>query len=89
MPAGRGLDSLQNFGREFLGVINDNVSLEFVRTNPHEIAEQALASGHVFVHLMSFESLDPCKALVAITTDMPMPRPVIKGTISLVLMSHV
>jgi hypothetical protein len=36
---------------------------------------------------VSVEFLDPYKVLVAITTGMP--RPVIKGTISLVLMSRV
>jgi hypothetical protein len=82
-PAAQGLDSLQHFGREFLGVISDKVSLDFCRTSPCEFAERAPASRHVYVLHMSFALLDPSEVHFANCTNRP--RLETNGAISLVL----
>jgi len=68
-PAAQGLDSFQHFCVEYLGVVGDEVSLDFRRTSPHEFAERALASRHVYVLHVSFKFLDPYEAFVAMSTD--------------------
>ena len=52
-------------------MVGDEVSLDFMWTSPHEVAEWASAPRHVSVLHVSFKLLDPSEAFVAISTDRP------------------
>ncbi len=54
MPAAQSLYSLQDFCGESLRVIGDKVRLDFAWASPHERAEGASTTGHVYVIHMSF-----------------------------------
>ena len=69
--AAEGLDSFQHFCSEFIRVVGNDVSLDFVRASPHELAERASTTWCVYVVYVSSELLVSSKARVTIYTDRP------------------
>ena len=59
------------FGREFLAVFGEKMSLDVTRTSPLETAEQAVSRLLVYVLPVPCELLGTPKAFVAIGTDSP------------------
>jgi hypothetical protein len=70
-PAAEALDSFQHFWSEFIRVVGNDVSLDFVRASPHELAERASTTWCVHVVHVSSELLVSSKARVTIYTDRP------------------
>ena len=64
MLAAQTPDVTQQFGGEHVPVVGDDVSLDFVRTSPLEIAKWASAPWPVDVPYVSVEILDPCEASI-------------------------
>jgi hypothetical protein len=50
-------------------VLGDDVSLNFIRTGPHEIAKWALSPWLVYFFQMSVEFLDSIKGCIALYTN--------------------
>jgi hypothetical protein len=69
--AAQGLDRNPVFGREFLTVFGEEMSLDVTRTSPLETAKQAVSRSLVYVLLVPCELLGTPKAFVAIGTDSP------------------
>jgi hypothetical protein len=65
------LDRDQVFGREFLAVFGEEMSLDVTRTSPLETAEQAVSRSPVYVIPVPCELLGTPKAFIAIGTDSP------------------
>jgi hypothetical protein len=59
------------FGREFLAVFGEEMSLDVARTSPLETAEQAVSRSLVYVLPVPCELLGTPKAFIAIGTDSP------------------
>jgi hypothetical protein len=72
-PATQRFDSFQHFSMESLGMVGDHVSLDSIGTSPHEIAEWASTTGHVYVSHMTFELLNPPEVFVTKCTGRACP----------------
>ena len=59
------------FGREFLAVFGEEMSLDVIRASPLEIAEQAVPRSLVYVLPVPCELLGTPKGSFAIGTDNP------------------
>src|SRR5712691_3017920 len=84
-PTTQRLDPYKHFFGEFLGVVGNEVGLDFCRTGPCDIAEWTSSPGHVYVLHVSVELLDTSEVFSTICTDRP--RPETHGTRALVLCS--
>lgn len=70
LPAAQRLDVSQYFGGKPVLVLGDDVSLNFIRTGPQEIAKWALAPWLMYFSQMSLELLESIKGSIAVYTSM-------------------
>jgi hypothetical protein len=68
-PAAQGFDSFQHFYCEYLRMLGNDMSLNFVWASPHEVAKRATSPGHVGPLHVSFELLNASKVFVARCAD--------------------
>lgn len=68
LPAAQRLDVSQYFGGEPVLVLGEDVSFNFIRTGPQEIAKWALTPWLVYVFQMSLELLESRKVFIAVHT---------------------
>ena len=80
LPAAQRLDVSQYFGGKPVLVLGDDVSFNFVRTGPQEIAKWALAPWLMYLSQMSLELLQSRKGYIAVYTSMLHPATGTRGS---------